>query len=110
MYIERLILPEIRKIVRKKIEPTNKGVNDASRKIDDIKMLVNERFKAANEHLGALRERYNLEKEVIALRAKVGDLKSRFWLQKFGCLCDFATLSRLLVWLEYRYFITIDSC
>ena len=49
----RIILPEIRKTIKEELEATNG-------KIDDLRVIVDERFKAVNERLDAIKERYDV--------------------------------------------------
>jgi hypothetical protein len=46
-------LPEIRKIAKEEIVPLNKRIDDVNSKIEGIKLLLDERFKAVNDRLDA---------------------------------------------------------
>lgn len=67
---EGIILPEIRKIVREELEATN-------RNIDDLRIVVDERFKAVNERLDAIKERYDVTRDVAILQAKVKEMEGK---------------------------------
>jgi len=80
----RIVLPEIRKIVREELDTTNKRIEDLRSLTNERFNAVEDRFKALNERLDAvnakvdgLEKRLDVTQRIAVLEAEVRELRSK---------------------------------